>query len=322
MTIAAGIKRAATLADYLRLARFDHATKHVFILPGIALALLLRGTRNADWLLDVALGFVCAVAIASANYVINEWLDREFDKHHPTKSARTAVNVELNAGMVYALWAVFAIIGLGAAALSSGTMLVVAIVFAAQGIVYNVPPLRTKDRAFVDVLSESINNPLRLLIGWAMIDAATLPPSSIVAAYWLGGAFLMAAKRLSEYREITASHGLALLARYRRSFAGYSEISLFTSCFLYALLSVWLLATFMVKYRIEYVLLMPFLCVLFGVYMALALPAASVAQSPEKLFGERKLMLAVAVFAVAFGALTVVDIPTLEALTSQRFVTL
>ena len=32
-----------------------------------------------------------------------------------------------------------------------------------MGIAYNVPPLRTKDRPYLDVLSESVNNPLRLL---------------------------------------------------------------------------------------------------------------------------------------------------------------
>lgn len=308
--------------DYLQLARFDHVTKHVFILPGIALALLLRGPQNVNIAWHVVMGFVCAIAIASANYVINEWLDREYDKHHPAKSARTSVTVELKPGGVYGLWVLLLLIGFGTAMLASHTMLSVAVVFALQGVAYNVPPLRSKDRAFVDVVSESINNPLRLMIGWAMIDAWTLPPSSIVLAYWLGGAFLMAAKRLSEYREITASHGIDLLVRYRRSFAGYSEVSLFTSTFLYALSSVAMFSVFFVKYRVEYVLLLPFLCILFAVYMALSLPAGSVAQAPERLFTERGLMLAVVAFGAAFGVLTVVDLPFLEALSSQHYLPL
>ena len=36
------IVRHATLRDYIRIARFGHMTKHVFIVPGIILALLLR----------------------------------------------------------------------------------------------------------------------------------------------------------------------------------------------------------------------------------------------------------------------------------------
>ncbi|WP_246661419.1 MULTISPECIES: hypothetical protein [Rhizobium] len=40
----------------------------------------------------------------------------------------------------------------------------------------------------VDVISESINNPIRLVIGWSMIDPTSLPPGSIILAYWFGSA--------------------------------------------------------------------------------------------------------------------------------------
>jgi 4-hydroxybenzoate polyprenyltransferase len=316
------VSRSPKLADYLKLARFDHATKHVFILPGILLALVLRGAQNSNLAYHIALGLICAVTIASANYVINEWLDRDFDRHHPTKSARVSVNVALNPALVYALWLAFLFTGLFAAFLSSWLMLAVALVFGLQGIVYNVPPLRSKDRAFLDVISESINNPLRLLIGWAMIDAWSLPPSSIVLAYWLGGAFLMAAKRFSEYREIVSSHGLELLVRYRKSFGGYTETSLFTSTFLYALLSVGLFSVFLTKYRIEYILSLPFLCILFAVYMALSMGKGSVAQAPEKLFSSRLLMVATFAFAASVLVLTFVDLPVVEYLSAQRYISL
>ena len=317
-----GARRQSRLADYVRLARFDHVTKHVFVLPGIALAAMLRGSQNEGVAMHIVLGFVCVVAIASANYVINEWLDREFDKYHPSKSARTSVNVELQPQAVYGMWAALVAIGLGAAFAASMTMFVVAAAFATQGIVYNVPPIRSKDRAFLDVLSESVNNPLRLMIGWAMIDAGSLPPASIILAYWLGGGFLMAAKRLSEYREIVATHGLELLVRYRRSFAGYTEVSLFASTFAYALLSVSTFAVFLIKYRIEYALLLPFLCVLFMVYMTLSLRPKSVAQAPERLFSERTLMVTVTVFTSALVLLTVVNMPWLDGLTTAHFVSL
>lgn len=320
MTEMVATKTPARFADYIRLARFDHMTKHVFVLPGIALAYLLRGVQTDQLVLNIVLGFVVAITIASANYVINEWLDRDFDKHHPTKSARAAVNVDIKGRTVWAIWAVFVAIGLAAAAMCGTVMLVVAILFAGQGIVYNVQPFRTKDRAFLDVLSESVNNPFRLLIGWAMLDPATLPPSSIILAYWMGGAFLMAAKRMSEYREITVSHGRELLVRYRRSFAGYTEISLATSCFAYALVSVATFTVFLVKYRIEYVLVLPFLCGLFSVYFAISMPANSVAQAPEKLFSDKRLMLWAGLFAVSVIAMTFIDVPGLAELTDQHFI--
>ena len=39
--------------------------------------------------------------------------------------------------------------------------------------VYNVPPVRSKDQPYVDVLSEAINNPLRLLAGSNLSDVNT-----------------------------------------------------------------------------------------------------------------------------------------------------
>jgi 4-hydroxybenzoate polyprenyltransferase len=180
--------------------------------------------------------------------------------------------------------------------------------------------LRTKDMTYLDVISESINNPLRLCIGWAMIDAGTLPPASVILCYWLGGAFLMACKRLSEYREISASHGVETLSRYRASFKGYSELSLTLSCFLYAILSSFVLAVFLLKYRIEYLPLVPLIAVLFVYYLAISMQPGSSAQKPEKLFRERGLMLLITAIGIVFAFCTFVDIPILERLTAQQYI--
>jgi 4-hydroxybenzoate polyprenyltransferase len=202
------------------------------------------------------------------------------------------------------------------------TLFVTGCIFALQGIFYNVPPLRTKEKAYLDVISESINNPLRLTLGWAMVDPTTLPPSSIILAYWCGGAFLMAAKRYSEYREIVASHGAELLVRYRASFAGYSEVSLNISCFVYGLLSTFFLAIFLIKYRVEYLLCVPAVVALFGYYLALSTQAASSAQNPEKLFKERKLLALVGILVGLFVLATYVDMPALSVFSGQRYITL
>lgn len=155
-----------------------------------------------------------------------------------------------------------------------------------------------------------------------MIDPTTLPPSSIILSYWFGGAFLMAAKRYSEYLELVASRGREVLVRYRVSFAGYSEVTLNASCFIYGLLSTFFLAVFLTKYRVEYLLLVPTVVALFGYYLVLATRANSTAQNPEKLFRERTLMVLIVALIGLFVLATCVDIPALSMLSGQRYISL
>ncbi len=326
MTVQTAPKLRAELHDYIRIARLDHMTKHVFILPGIILAILLRPgaaeNLTGSFAITLILGFASAVFVASANYVINEWLDRDFDRFHPEKSQRAAVQRVMSGQIVLIEYAILLALGLGLALLINPTFFGAALLLAISGVTYNVPPIRSKDRIYVDVLSESLNNPIRLLMGWAMVDGGSLPPASLFLAFWFGGAFLMNAKRLSEYRDIVASDGKEILGRYRRSFRYYTENKLSVANMVYALSCAFFMAIFLIKYRIEYVLLFPCIVALFAVYYALSLTPDSVARKPEKLYRSKPVILSALVTTAVFLVMTFVDIPSLDPLTGQQFIEL
>ncbi|MCG8462633.1 MAG: UbiA family prenyltransferase, partial [Holophagales bacterium] len=143
----------ATAADYVAMARPDHWPKHVFIVPGIVLAWILHPRDPGGLVLPVLLGFASACAIASANYVLNEWLDLPFDRHHPKKSSRPAVRKKISARVVMAVYLGLTAVGLGLAGAVSPLFFGTSTAFLLSGLAYNVPGIRTKDRPYLDVVS-------------------------------------------------------------------------------------------------------------------------------------------------------------------------
>jgi decaprenyl-phosphate phosphoribosyltransferase len=299
------------LQPYYRMARTDHWFKNIFVLPGIALAAVLTEVSLPDllWVTFKALASVSLVA--SANYVINEWLDAPFDAHHPLKHQRPAAAGQVRASLVSLEYVLLAAAGLALAYTIGWAFLAAAVVLLVMGIAYNVPPLRLKELPYLDVLSESLNNPIRLVMGWTAVIQDALPPSSILLAFWMGGAFLMTIKRFAEYRFIDDPQRAG---DYRRSFAFYSEEKLLTAAFFFALCCAFFLGVFLVKYRIEFLLIFPFLALLFSWYLAIGLRPESPAQTPEKLHGEHLFMLFVVALCALIALLLLIDIPVLQIL--------
>ena len=301
----------ASLMSYIKIARPDHWIKNFFIVPGVVLAVILidKPLDIKSFILKLIIGFFATCFIASANYVINEWLDAEFDKFHPVKKNRPVVTDNLKLSFVMIEYAVCILVGVILSYFENAPFIWTEIVLLIMGVLYNVKPVRTKDIVYLDVISESVNNMLRLLLGWFIVCEDVWPPSSIMLGYWMAGAFLMAVKRYAEYRMINDPSVAGL---YRKSFAKYTEASLLASSFFYGLCATFLIGIFLLKYRIEYLIAMPFMFLLFCYYLYIAHKPDSAAQKPEKLFKEKNLMLLVAVLIVLFAVLTFVDIPVMK----------
>jgi 4-hydroxybenzoate polyprenyltransferase len=160
----------------------------------------------------------------------------------------------------------------------------------------------------VDVLSESVNNPIRLLLGWFAVTPLEFPPVSLLIAYWMIGAFFMASKRFSEYRSIAHR---ADAGAYRRSFRHYNEQTLLISMFFYVTCFALFLGVFIIRYHLELILIVPLVAGFVSYYLHVAFKPESAAQNPEKLYRERGLMTYLVICVLAFVTLMFVQIPAL-----------
>lgn len=294
---------------YLAIARPDHWIKNIFMIPGIAVALVVAPVTPSDLVVPLLIGTISLCLAASANYTINEYLDAAYDRFHPHKGSRPGALGLLDARLVAAQYLALILASVGLAAIVNAPFALSIAWLLVMGVIYNVPPIRTKDKAYLDTLSESINNPIRFLCGWFIVAPEFFPPSSVLLAYWMGGAFLMGVKRYSEYRGIRDHKRAAL---YRRSFAHYTEQSLLLSLFFYALCSAFFIGIFLIKYRVEFLLTTPLFAALFTLYLAIGMRKNSATQAPEKLYRETALIGLAAVTFVASIVLFFVDIPFLH----------
>lgn len=295
------------LKAHIAIARLDHSIKNVFVLPGIAVPMsMARIPLNSTLILHLLCGFLSVTLIACSNYVLNEILDAPFDRFHPVKKFRPAACGLISIPVAYAQWILMMAAGLTMGSFVSWQFTVAAAALWIMGCLYNIPPFRTKDLPYVDVLSESINNPLRMLQGWYMVTTALIPPVSLLLAYWMVGAYFMALKRFSEYRQFPDP---LLAAAYRKSFRYYTEPSLLVSVTFYASAAMLFFGAFLMRYRVEMVLSFPFVALVMAIYFHLAFEPHSAVQNPEKLYRQPLLIGAVVVCLAVMVSLLLIDLP-------------
>lgn len=303
--------KSSRFSAHLRLLRLDHSVKQIFVVPGIVIAAGLTGTPlNHELLGRVLLGLLAVTAVASSNYVLNELLDAPYDRLHPTKCLRPAACHSICRPLAYAEWLALGAAGSWLASTISMPMLLSVLVLWGMGCLYNIPPIRLKDITYLDVLSESLNNPIRFCAGWYIVTAVVLPPASMLVAYWMLGAYFMALKRFSEFRQM----GPDSARQYRRSFEHYTEAGLLNSVLFYAATAMLFFGAFIMRYRMEMVFAFPLIALLMAVYFDLAFQPDSPVQNPEKLLRQPRLMALLVACCTALVVLSLVNMPWLVAM--------
>ena len=264
----AAVVSRPTLRGHISIARIDHWVKNVFILPGIVAAFGSGAVQMEPGIwMRVVLGFASICLVASSNYVINEVLDAPSDLAHPLKRSRPVPSGKVSIPLAYVQWLVLMVIGVWLGFLVSKPFGYTALVLWIMGCVYNIPPIRSKDVPYIDVLSESVNNPLRMLAGWYMTGTVAIAPASLLLSYWMVGCYFMAIKRYAEFRDIGDP---ARAAAYRKSFAYYTLERLMVSILFYGSAAMLFLGAFIMRYRIELILSFPLVALVMAIYLDIA----------------------------------------------------
>ena len=303
------VARRGGIWPYVQIARVDHWFKNSFMVLGVVLAVFYRIDLLA-WAVvpQLLLAVMATCLVASSNYTLNELLDGPRDALHPEKRHRPVPSGQVVPALAYLQWIVLGVAGVALGLVVGPAFAACALWLWIMGVLYNVPPFRTKEWPYVDVLSESVNNPIRLLLGWFALIGDTVPPVSLMISYWMIGAFFMAVKRYAELRHIGDPR---VADAYRRSFAYYTEARLLVSIMFYATACALFAGIFIVRYHLELILFAPFTAGLFAYYLNIGMLPDSPTQHPEHLYKQRGFVGYLVACFILFVALMFTQIPAL-----------
>jgi 4-hydroxybenzoate polyprenyltransferase len=148
-----------------------------------------------------------------------------------------------------------------------------------------------------------------MLAGWFIVGPDAIAPASLLLGYWMIGCYFMGIKRFAEYRRIGDPR---VAAGYRRSFAYYNENRLLVSVMFYGSTAMLMFGAFVMRYRLSLILSFPFIALVMALYLELGLVRDSPVQSPESLYRQPRLMVAVIICAVVMTLCLFYDFPVLE----------
>lgn len=176
--------------NFLKLLRPEQYYKNLVVFLAIFFSGHLLNQRE---LLATGIGFVLLCLLSSANYIINDIVDRERDRHNKEKAGRPIADggVSVYQGAIIA--AALAAGSLGASYFLSRGFFLFATSFFALTTLYS---LVLKNELFLDIIAISFNYVLRAMAGAAVIGVKS-SPWLIVGTFFLA-LFLATGKRKSE----------------------------------------------------------------------------------------------------------------------------
>ncbi len=306
------------LRIYFRLMRPEYAVKHIFFFFGAFFAIAITSYFSTSFNHFLLL-LLSSLLASSSNYVLNEWCDRIPDSSHPLKKLRPIPSGLVSKIETVYLYLFLSLLSLFIAFITGNHLelfLLIAILF--NGILYNKTPFRFKDIYLLDVLSESLNNPLRFCLGW-LAASSSIPPASLLISVWLLGYFLMTCKRIAEIEEWDDIDNS--ISSYRKSLSLYTQHNLYLIAFSSATGSIAFLSIFISLYRIEMSILLPILIICMSRYLKVSLSgSASTTHNPTLLLKDNLLSASMIITLVLTPILLSVDIPIIKSLSASGII--
>lgn len=231
----------------------------------------------------VLLGFIALCLVSSANYILNDVVDRKRDRLHLEKKNRPIADGRVSiatAGILASL------LLLGAAAISFFLHLLLLYLILLIFILTTFYSLWLRNEPIADLLVIAVNFVLRALAGTFIINA-TISPWLVIGTFFLA-LFLASAKRHGEaqFLKDKAKEHRTTLSVYSKEFT-HALMIISTSL----LIISYGLASFLGKHS-TVIITMPFF--LYGVlrYYALVTNGSPLARATHLIFFDRRLLIA------------------------------
>lgn len=308
-----------TFSNFLKPLRLDHWPKNCIIFLGYFTACFAN--NNYDFNLTyLIISFLSLSFAASGNYLINEYFDRKEDKNHPIKKLRNLVKKKYQLKKIVFYYLTLISISIFMSFYLPRFFFVLIFLFILFGALYNLKPFRFKNFFLIDVIIESINLPIRYLMGWSLVLSNYLPPLSIIMFFYTFGCYLMTIKRKAEYDFLIKNYIKPV--NYRKSFKHYSKNILEFLSLCYGLLSFFFISIFIIKYRIELIIIIPILVLIYSYYYLLSYKKNSFTMILEKIYLDKKLFILFFILLFLIFIAFLVDIEFLQIFTSINFIKL
>ncbi|MCP3911157.1 MAG: decaprenyl-phosphate phosphoribosyltransferase [Actinomycetia bacterium] len=266
--------------------------KNVLVLAAPGAAGVLSEASTAA---SVVCAFGALCLVSSAGYLVNDVLDREVDRRHPTKCHRPIASGALHHRVALLMAGVLVAAGLSVALIVGWET---AALVAAYGTVTLSYSTVLKHIELLDILAVSLGFLLRMVTGAVGADVPMSDWFLVVAAF--GSLFMVVGKRHAERRELGDA-----AAELRSTLAAYSPAfteQLLTVCLGVILLSyfLWAFETATMEPLAVRLSILPFVYVVLRYRLQLDRGLGS---APEDLvLGDRGLQVGGLIWAVVFGA--------------------